>query len=278
MNPQRATRARGWSWLVLGLLGLGLAERPTCGAGLRAATDPAQVVPLDQVSPALRESVAEVIREHHFHHQSKPDTFPCNPKLYLSLLNEPALTLALWQDLSPTPAKLRQVAPGIYQGNDGAGATATWQFALRSPRLHVLLCQLNYVSPRGHAQLEGRVVLVVRSGFYREVNGETWVRHDIEAFVKVDSRGWKAIAVTARPLIEKILEDQIEEAGWFVSLMTRLVETYPGWATSVVVNQPDIPSETRQSFRSLVVQTRRPGALAGRPQLVENTTAGVERR
>jgi hypothetical protein len=271
MNPRLARR-------TLAALALGLGTIVSGGAGpssLLGGTrhpDPAQVVPLDQIAPPHRDSVAEVIRDHSFHRQGAPDTFPCHPQVYLSLLNEPALTLALWQDLSASPARLRQVGPHRYEGTDGAGTTASWEFVYRSPRLHILLCDLHYAGPRGNTRLEGRIVLIVRSGFFKEVNGERWIQHDIEAFVKIDSKGWNAVAKTVRPLIEKLLEDQVQEAGWFVSLMGRLVEDYPNWATQVVTGQGQIASETRRSFQALIAQTRRPGAFTGRPMLADNQT------
>lgn len=235
---------------------------------------PSEVVPLHLMAPEFRASVAEVVSEPSFHHKGTSETFPCHPRLYLNLLNEPALTLALWQDLSTSPARLQAVGPGRYQGTDGAGTTATWQYVFRSPRLHVLLCDLDYRSPRGTAQLQGRIVLVVRSGYFKEVNGDPWVQHDIEAFVKIDSKGWRAVAKTIRPLIERLLVDQIQEAGWFVSLMGRLVESYPDWATEVVLSQPQISPEARQEFQAMVAQARRPDASPGRPTLVEESSTG----
>jgi hypothetical protein len=264
-----------WAAVVFGVIGLVVTGLPRASAGLRRSVDPATVVPIDQLAPGYRDEVIEVIRDHHFHQQSKPDTFPSNPKLYLSLLNEPALTLALWKDLSPSPARLQQVRSGVYQGTDGAGTSATWEYALRSPKLHVLFSRLEYTGPRGNTRLEGRIVLVVRSGFYREVNGETWVQHDIEAFVKVDSRGWRTVAATARPIIERLLDDQVQEAGWFVSIMARMVEMYPAWAVSVAMRQADVPAESREGFRTLVAQTRRPGAREGRPQLADATPSAA---
>jgi hypothetical protein len=212
------------------------------------------------------------------HRKAPADTFPCNSKVYLSLLNEPTITLALWQDLAASPVKLRQLETNKYQGTDGAGTTATWEYLYRSPKLHVLLSDLDYVSPRGAAKLNGRILLVVHSGFYREVNGEPWIQHDVEAFVKVDSKGWKALAKTVRPLLEKVLEDQVQEAGWFVSLMGRMVESYPNWACSVVLKSETIDPKTRQSFRDLVVQVKKPGAQTGRPQLAENAGAEPPKR
>jgi hypothetical protein len=277
MNGAHRSRSTRGVWLGIALAWLVL-EGSTHALAAARDVDPAQVVPLDQLAPAHREEVAEIVREAHFHRKAKSDTFPANPRLYLALLNEPALTLALWKDLSPHPATLKCVAPGRYEGNDGNGTTATWEFLLRSPRLHVLLCTLDYVGPRGHPKLSGRIVLIIHSGYFKEQGGEPWIQHDVEAFVKIDSRGWKAVAATVRPLIEKLLDDQLQEAGLFVSVMARLVEMYPSWATGVTENQPQLSPPTRQNFGELVSQTRRPGALDGRPRMAENPPSDRLRR
>jgi len=258
--------------LVVVLVGFLAAFVPKASPAGPRSVDPALVLPLDKIPAQHREAVVEIIRDHTMHRKAPADTFPCHSKVYLSLLNEPAITLALWQDLAASPVKLRQLDTNKYQGTDGAGTTATWEYIYRSPKLHVLLSDLDYVSPRGAAKLNGRILLVVHSGFYREVNGEPWIQHDVEAFVKVDSKGWKALAKTVRPLLEKVLEDQVQEAGWFVSLMGRMVESYPNWACSVVLKQDQIDSNTRISFRDVVTQVRRPNALSGRPQLAENVS------
>jgi hypothetical protein len=259
--------ARVLALAALGVLTWGAARAPG------RTDDPTQIVPLTEIATQSRDAVAEVIRENTFHHRGEPETFPCHSRVYLSLLNEPALTLALWKDLSASPVRLQQLGPNSYQGTDGNGAAATWEFVYRSPRLHVLLCTLEYNSPRGAAHLEGRIVLIVHSGFYREVNGEPWIQHDVEAYVKIDSKGWKMVAKTFRPVLEKLLQDQVREAGWFVSLMGRLVGMYPNWACQVTLQQTDINADTRQRFRDVVIQTRRPGAFTGRPTLAENSDA-----
>ena len=269
MEPRLARRSAAVLAVCVGVLGPLPGGRDRASAGLRRP-DPAQVIPLDQVAPSFRDGVAEVIRDAHFHRQGKAETFPCNPKLYLKLLNEPALTLALWQDLGPSPARLQQVGPSRFQGSDGSGASASWEYVLRSPRLNVMLCELDYSGPRGNSRLQGRIVLIVRTNYFRENSkGELWIKHELEAFVKVDTRGWKAVAVTVRPLIEKLLEDQIQEAGWFVSLMGRLVEVYPDWAISTTEKQTHLPDETRSNFIELVKQTKRPGAFTGRPVMAK---------
>ncbi len=266
MEPRKTSR---WASGVLLAIGLLAPASPTAARAGSRHFEPAEVVPMAQLAPQHREAVADLIRDPTVHRQGKPETFPCNPKVYLSLVNEPVLTLALWRDLSPTPAQLQQVSANRFVGSDGSGTSATWEYLLRSPRLHVMLCQLDYTTPRGNARLTGRILLVVRSNFFREVNGEFWVQHHVEAFVKVDSRGWKAVAATVRPLIERILEDQVQEAGLFVSLMGRLVEMYPDWAREVAARNPGVRADARDAFRELVQQTRRPGAYTGRPVVAD---------
>jgi hypothetical protein len=233
--------------------------------------DPAQVVPLEQLAPEHREVVTEIIGEHTFHRLGESEVFACNGNLYLTLLNEPLVPLSLWKDLSDSPVQLQKVGPNRYEGTDGAGSTAVWDFVLRTPQLHVLVAYFNYVSPRGNARVDARIVLLVHSSYRRDGNNEPWIQHEVEAYVKVDSKGWKTLARTVRPLIERILEDQVREAGYFISLMTRLVVTYPDWASRVVGGQPAIDVASRQRFQEIVNQSRKPGAMRGRPMVVQNS-------
>jgi hypothetical protein len=233
---------------------------------------------LDQLAPEHRDIVAEIIRDHTFHRQGEPDTFPCSGNLYLNLLNEPVVPLTLWKDLSDSPARLQKVGPNRYEGTDGTGSTAVWDYVLRSPRMHVLLAYFNYVSPHGNARIDARIVLIVRSSYYQDAKKEPLVQHDVEAYVKVDSKGWKALARSVRPVIERILEDQVREAGFFISLMSRLVISYPNWACQVIGSQSEIDAATKQRFQELVVQTKKPGASTGRPVVLQNAPPAQDTR
>lgn len=262
---------------VGGIAGVDVGSRAWAGLGLRRI-DPAQVVPLDQIAPESRESVAEVIRDHTFHRQGAPDLFACDPSLYSTLVNEPDLTLALWRDLSTAPVQLRKLTANRYEGTDGQGASGTWDYVLRSPQLHVMLAYFNYVSPRGNAKIDARIVLIVRTSYYQAANVGPSIQHTIEAFVKVDSHGWKTVARTFRPVIEKALEDQVQEAGLFVSLMSRVVMDHPTWACQVVTRQEDLAPETKQKFRRIVLTNRRPDASDGRPVVAQSRGPNTDGR
>lgn len=269
-GDDRSRSAVGKAVGLLLTLSVCLTHAATAGIGW-TRPDPAQVVPLDQIPAEFREPVSEVIRDHTFHRRGDAEAFPCDPSLYLSLVNEPAITLALWKDLADNPVRIKRLGPDSYMGEDGTGSSASWRYVLRSSKIHVVLADMNYVGgTRGTTRIDARVVLILRSGYYREVNKEPYVQHDVEAFVKVDSKGWKTLARTLRPVVERLLEDQVKEAGQFVSLMTRLVVNYPNWATEIAGREPEATPETRAQFRTLVAQNRRPDASEGRPVVMAN--------
>lgn len=254
----------------LGLAGLFATLGTARAAGRKTA---AELLPMGQVSPERREEVSEVIETFTIHRQGKPEAFPCDPSLYLALLNEPALTLSLWKDLSKAPVKLQHLGPNQYYGDDGMGTTANWEFVYRSSKLHALFCDLTHIRPKSQSKLEGRIVLLVRSDYYKPQNeGEQPViQHEVEAFVKVDSKGWRALAKTVRPILEKVLEQQVQEAGWFVSLMGRLVAQYPVWAVNVVAKDAEIPREYRDYFPKVVDQAKIADYSSGRPRMRQDT-------
>jgi hypothetical protein len=279
MVVRRSLKLAKRLWMVSTLAALLFLPGLGAGAGLGARhTDPSQVVPLDQVADEYREVISEVIRDHTFHRQGDPESFQCHGDLYLNLLNEPLVPLTLWKDLSDSPVQLNKIGPNRYQGSDGAGASAVWDFVLRTPRLHVLLAYLTYVSPRGSTRVDARIVMIVHSSYGQGNNNESWIQHDVEAYVKVDTKGWKTLARTVRPVVERVLEDQVREAGYFVSLMSRLVVTYPNWACQVVGSQAAIDINTKQRFHDLVAQNRKPGASKGRPVVAQSPPSNTDGR
>jgi hypothetical protein len=279
MVVRRSLKLAKRVWMVSTLAALLFLPSLRAGAGLGARhTDPSQVLPLDQLADEYREIISEVIRDHTFHRQGDPESFECQGDLYLNLLNEPLVPLTLWKDLGDSPVQLNKIGPNRYQGSDGAGASAVWDFVLRTPRLHVLLAYLTYVSPRGSTRIDARIVMIVHSSYGLGSNTEPRIQHDVEAYVKVDTKGWKTLARTVRPVVERVLEDQVREAGYFVSLMSRLVVSYPNWACQVVGSQTAIDINTKQRFHDLVAQNRKPGASKGRPVVAQNPPANADAR
>src|SRR5690606_6695180 len=84
MGSRKTCRRASGVLLAIGLLAASVP--PPAWAGSRHL-DPDQVVPMAQVPPQHREAVADLIRDPTLHQKGQADTFPCNPKVYLNLVN-----------------------------------------------------------------------------------------------------------------------------------------------------------------------------------------------
>ena len=202
--------------VALGVLTVGVTSAP-------GRTDhPAQVVPWPNRGAVARRR-SEIIRENTFHHRGAPETFPCNSRVYLSLLNEPALTLALWKDLSASPVRLQQMGPNLLprQRRQRRGGHLGVRLPLaEAPRPAVqppVQQSPRHRPPRG-ADRPDRPFGVLPRGQRRPVDPARRRGLREDRLQRLEDR-----RQDIRPVLEKLLEDQVREAGWFVSLMGRLV-------------------------------------------------------
>ena len=136
--------------LVVGLVGFLAASAPPASPAGPRSIDPALVLPLDKIPPQHRESVVEIIRDHTIHRKGRRRYLP----LPLEGLPEPAERAGDHPGALAGPRRLRpsgsgSSTPTAIRGPTAAGTTATWEYVHRSPKLHVLLSDLDYVSPRG---------------------------------------------------------------------------------------------------------------------------------
>ena len=215
--------------------------------------------------PRVSRDRREVIRDHTFHRQGESEIFPCDGSLYLSLLNEPLVPLTLWKDLSDSPVQLQKIGPDRYEGTDGAGASAVWDFVLRTPRLHVLLAYFSYVSPRSNARVDARIVLIVHSSLL--------ARQQQRAVDPARRRGVREGRQQGledpgadRPPVDRAHPRGAGPRGGLLHLADEPAGRHlPNWACQVVGGQQAIDATTRQRFQALVAQTRKPGASKGGP-------------
>ncbi len=153
---------------------LGLAVSPArAGLGTRHV-DPAQIVPLPQIAAEHREAVAEVIRDHTFHRQGEADAFPCPSSLYLSLVNEPAVTLALWKDLSDVAGPAPEGRAQPIRGDRRVGRVG--RLGVRAPLTPhpcpsgvLELCE----PPRQRARSRPGSFSIVNTSYYQDSNQDS---------------------------------------------------------------------------------------------------------
>lgn len=234
--------------LALSPLWLSTPTRASVPPTGRAAADPGPL-PLDRIALSRRALVAELIAHPTVHHQTVPRVFPADHRLYQTLLDSPVLTLALWKELGLSGASLVQESPLRYRGEDGSGSSAVWEFVYRSPTIRIILGRTSYQGVLfNHQRIETTTLLVLRTGYYREVNHQAYVEHKLETYIRVETAGWRALARTLNTVADRLLEDRMQEALLFISLMCQYVQNDPSWAAATVLNAREVAGADQRRF------------------------------
>jgi hypothetical protein len=198
-----------WRWLLSGLVGLA-AWAGTLPADERSApvsvpstnlspfAAPAAQVPVDSLSPALRDKVRAVLERPTLSSRSVPETFNTDHAVYRYLLDHPDHSIKLWRKLGAKVAEIDDRGSGTYVWQDGQGSEVTWQIAHREPGRLIVWYAEGKVKPTVLLAAQPfRAVAMLQYTEGTDVAGLPAVRHQVHFHLRCESR---AIALVAKIL------------------------------------------------------------------------------
>ena len=236
-------------WIVLSLLLLA----PQIACGEQNAEEARALVPWKSLNDKTRSKLEDVVDHATVYHRCPSEVFACDPGLYLLFLHEPVLTLELWKALGGSNATLEAVGPSQYEGADGHVSTGRWEFVYRSPELNVIYAEGQYRGPLLGNTLETRSVLVLRTAYFQERDGKTYIKQQLDGFVKAESGNLKPLAKALKPIFQKNVESTMQESMWFVSLMCRYTQYDPHQIAKALDRVDKVPAETKAQLNQLLV-------------------------
>jgi hypothetical protein len=262
--PNRARRSVGWSFATLlgTLLVAPSAARESVAGPLRfgrpkASDEVREMLPFDQFSPQARWKIDSILDDHSLYRNLPTEVFRSDPDVYLFLLNEPQITVAVWQALGISDLRIQPHPqnPNYYIGDDGKGTQGSCEYVYRSPELHVLVCEGSYRGPLVPKPIRASLLLVLRSAYFRDQAEQVYVTHQLHAFVKLDSSGAEVVAKLTDPISTRMANHTFNQVTAFLGAMSRWMEQQPEWAHQLADQLPDVSSTQRQQLRDLADRT-----------------------
>jgi hypothetical protein len=211
-----------------------------------------ELIPWKALDEKNRDRIGDVVDHATVVHRSPSEVFVCKPDLYLLLLHEPVMTLELWKALGGTNATLECIGPGQFQGADGHVSSGKWEFAYRSPELNVIYADGQYRGPLLGNTLETRSVLMLRTAYFQERDGKSYIKHQLDGFVKAESGNLKPLAKALKPIFQKNVESTMQESMWFVSLMCRYAQHDPHAVARIVQQSDKIPDALKAQMQQVL--------------------------
>lgn len=267
MEKPAASRVRqAVLWGITALLGLialdHVTQQPVAAGPFRfgrkkASDEVRQFLPLDQLSPQARWKIDTILDDYSLHRRLPTEVFRSDPDVYLFLVNEPQVTVAVWRALGISELKLQvhPENPNLFIGNDGKGTQGTCEYLYRSPELHVLVCEGSYRGPLVPKPIRASLLLVLRSAYFRDQSQEVYVTHQLHAFVKLDSNAAEAVAKLTDPISARMANHTFRQITAFLGAMSRWMEQQPEWAHRLADQLGDVSPAQRQQLRDLADRT-----------------------
>lgn len=211
-------------------------------------------IPLSKLSPADRAKVKEVLGDISIYRRLPVEVVPCDPEFFLFLVNRPDAVVSIWEALGLSDVRVEQVGKNTYKADDGHGTTANVEYLYRSHDCHLVLAEGHYQGPLFKRNVSGRCLMMLRSGYVRETDGNYYVTNRMDVFCNLDNLGIEVIAKTVNPVMGKVIDRNFTEISMFVAGLNRKAGHDPVWCREMAEKLVDVHPAVRDEFTRITTK------------------------
>jgi len=196
----------------------------------------------------------------------------CDPDLYQFLVQHPDVVVNIWEHFGVSHLTLRQIGPDAYQVTDDVGTSGTIQYLYRSRDTNVAYIDGQYTGRLLGQHVRGRGIMVLKSGYVRDVEGRCYVTSRLDAFMNIEPGGAEFLTKTFLPLVGKVADQNFTQTADFLGSLFRTAEVNRRGMQRLAARLDKIQPEVREQFAQLAEQVAQ---RAGRP---DRTAKGEEKK
>lgn len=238
-----------------------------------AREDAIRTIPYSHLSPDARRKVDAVLENVAVFRRMPAQIMPCDPDLYLYMVQHPDVMVDLWKALGVSNLSLVRTGPKTFHGRDTEGSMTDIQFLYSSPELHLIYAVGTYVGGVFSKPVQGGCLVLLRSGYVRNPSGGYIVTSRMDAFFRVDHTGVELMAKTFHPLLVKSADANFVETARFFNQLARVAESRPEMLHAWSERMVNIRPEDRRGFVAAVDRAaqRADAAFAGQAEMASQS-------
>lgn len=181
-------------------------------------------IPFEQLDRDGRARAAAVVQDVAAFRRLPTEVVDCDPHLFLFLVRHPDVSVNIWQVLEISQLELRQTGPNRYELTEPTGTRLKAEFLYQSPELHVIYTEGVYVGPLLGRPVQGRCLLVLRTGYVQETNGRHYITARLDTFLQVQERAPDLITKLLHPLAGRTVDNNFTQIVAFAGSLSRTAE------------------------------------------------------
>jgi hypothetical protein len=263
---------------VLVLVSTAQAAKPDGASTSRSTCDEAvRAIPRDKLTAESRDKVASVLAQVSIFRRLPTQVIECDPNLYLFLVEHPDLVVNMWEVMDVSDMRLEKIGLDKYRANDGAGTAGYVEYLYHSYDTHIIYAEGAYSGPLFINQVNGRCLLVLKTGYVRETNDRYYITCRLDAFIQLKNVGVELVAKTFQPLVGKTADHNFRETAAFMALVSRSAEAKPHAVEQLAAKLTKIDEVDRDQFCDITSQLAL-AALERENSSVRATTTSAAKR
>ncbi len=208
-------------------------------------------IPMSRLTPEARQRIQRVVRNPSMFRRLPVQVVDCDPQLYRFLIRYPEVVVNIWQLMGITQVEAHRLAPYILQAKDGAGTTTRIELIYGTRDTHLIYCEGNYDGPLTRRPVEGRCVLLLKSGYVQTERGRWHVVNRLDVFLQVDHAGLDLLTRTVRPLIGKAADTNFQQSTQFIERIHRTSEENGPGMQRLASRLDEVSADVRDEFSRL---------------------------
>lgn len=189
-----------------------------------ARRDAISSIPFEQLDREGRAKASAVLQDVAAFRRLPIEVVDCDPYLFLFLVRHPDVAVNIWQVLELSQLQLRQTAANRFELIEPTGTRLQAEFLYQSPEIHVLYGEGVYVGPLLGRPVNGRCLLVLRTGYVQETNGRHYVTARLDTFLQVQERAPDLATKLLHPLAGKAADHNFNQIVAFAGSLSRTAE------------------------------------------------------
>ena len=212
-----------------------------------------KAIPLDQLNQEARKKVLSVINNTSVYRRLPASRYVCDPDMHNFLIRYPEVIVGIWKVMGITQVDAKRVGQYEISATDGMGTSSNVELLYGTRNLHVFYGQGFYQGPLFHNKLRGSCILVLRSEFGHNRNGDPIVQDRLDVFLRVDNIGVKILARTLHSLVGKTADINFTESTKFIGKVSDTAEVNGSGVQRLGNRIENLEPEVREAFGKLAI-------------------------
>lgn len=192
------------------------------------------VVPLQDVPPALRETVRQVVEKPSIAARCNPRTFPADLDAYRFFLDHPDRAAQAWRRRGATCLTIQDRGNGFFGYSDENGSDVVWQTVVNQPNVRVWFAEGKVKPSTVLPIVPVKAVVVLRTTEVVYTDGTTGIQHHTEIAIHTDSKTAQVVTKMLGPSSQRIAQNGLEQFQYFFGGLAEYLSENPTRAAALM--------------------------------------------